>query len=71
MVWSVQRLLPGTVQEPWGRLVTSLVMLQLIVGLSNLLMLAPTALQLTHLLVADLLWIAVVVFGEGARKLGG
>ena len=67
MVWGVQRLRPATLGQPWGRLVTGIVALQLMVGLSNLLLLAPIGLQLAHLLVADLLWIAVVLFAESAR----
>jgi heme A synthase len=46
--------------------VTSLVLLQLAIGLTNLFLLAPTAMQLAHLLVADLLWIATVVFAADA-----
>ena len=67
MVLGVQRLRPATLGQPWGRLVTGIVALQLMVGLSNLLLLAPIGLQLAHLLVADLLWIAVVLFAESAR----
>lgn len=62
MVWLVSRVRPASLQTPWSRAVSSLVLIQLGVGLTNLLMLAPTALQLLHLLVADLLWIALVVF---------
>ena len=66
MVWRVIRLRPASGESPWGRAVTSLVLLQLVVGLTNLLLLAPTALQLAHLLVADLLWIALVLFTVNA-----
>lgn len=38
-----------------------LVLVQLAVGVVNLLLLAPTVLQLLHLLVADLVWIAAVL----------
>lgn len=41
--------------------VAGLLVCQLLLGLVNLLLLAPIALQLVHLLVADLLWIALVV----------
>jgi cytochrome c oxidase assembly protein subunit 15/protoheme IX farnesyltransferase len=67
MVWGVQRLRPASLGQRWGRLVTGIVALQLMVGLSNLLLLAPIPLQLAHLLVADLLWITVVLFAESAR----
>jgi hypothetical protein len=47
-------------------------MLQLGVGVINLLLLAPTVLQLTHLLVADLLWISAVIFAvEGRYRTAG
>jgi heme A synthase len=62
MVWRVVRARPASGEGPWARAVTRLVLLQLGVGLTNLLLHAPTALQLAHLLVADLLWIAMVLF---------
>jgi cytochrome c oxidase assembly protein subunit 15 len=40
--------------------VAGLVLLQVCVGVANLLLLAPTILQLCHLLVADLLWLALL-----------
>ena len=46
----------------WARLVPMVVLLQFGVGLTNLLMLAPVALQLLHLFVADLLWIMLTLF---------
>jgi heme A synthase len=39
----------------------SLVLLQLVVGLANVALLAPVWLQLVHLLLADLVWIALVL----------
>lgn len=71
MVWAVGRKRPALMQGPWGRTVTGLVLLQLGVGLANLFLLAPTAMQLAHLLVADLLWIATVIFAAEARRQGG
>lgn len=44
-----------------GRLVAGLALTQLVVGFVNVLLLAPVAMQLLHLLVADLLWIAFVL----------
>lgn len=41
--------------------VAALVVLQLTVGIVNLLLLAPVPLQLVHLLVADVLWMTLVV----------
>jgi len=45
----------------WSTMVTILVLAQLAAGLVNWLLLAPVWMQLFHLLLADLLWIALVV----------
>ena len=66
MVWRVVRARPASGEGPWARAVTILVLAQLGVGLTNLLLHAPTTLQLTHLLIADLLWIATVTFAASA-----
>jgi len=66
MVWLLARLRPASLQSPWSRVLSSLVLVQLGVGLTNLLMLAPTALQLVHLFVADLLWITMEIFAASA-----
>ena len=39
---------------------------QLVVGLVNLVLLAPIPMQLLHLLTADLLWIALVLLAFSA-----
>ena len=52
-----------------GRATLMLAGLQLIGGVVNLLLLAPVWMQIVHLLVADLLWIAFVLLG--ARTLAG
>jgi heme A synthase len=52
-----------------GRATLMLAALQLLGGLLNLLLLAPVWMQIVHLLVADLLWIAFVLLG--ARVLAG
>jgi cytochrome c oxidase assembly protein subunit 15 len=46
-------------------LAAGLVALQLLVGLVNVRLLAPVWLQLVHLLLADLLWIALVLLAAG------
>ncbi len=57
----------------WANRLRLLVIVQWMLGLLNVALLAPVWLQLTHLLVADLLWIALVVLalevlaGEPAR----
>lgn len=62
MVWLVGRERPAILGSGWARLVPLVVLLQFGVGLTNLLMLAPVVLQLMHLLVADLLWITLILF---------
>ena len=66
MVWLLARLRPASLQSPWSRALSSLLLIQLGVGLTNLLLLAPTALQIVHLFVADLLWITMVIFSASA-----
>ncbi len=46
--------------------VAALAVTQLVAGLVNLLLLAPIAMQLVHLLLADLLWIALVLLAAQA-----
>jgi heme A synthase len=46
--------------------VAGLVVVQLLAGLVNLVLLAPVPMQLVHLLLADLLWLAVVLLGVRA-----
>ena len=46
-----------------ARLVAALLLLQLALGAADVLLLAPTTMQVLHLLGADLLWIGVVVLG--------
>jgi cytochrome c oxidase assembly protein subunit 15 len=47
-----------------------LVAVQMLVGLVNVLLLAPVALQLVHLLLADLVWIAFVLLAAAALAPG-
>src|SRR5919204_348024 len=61
--WHAQATHPSEHQRRWARIVTGLVTLQLGVGLANVLLLAPIWIQLVHLLLADLLWIALVRAG--------
>jgi cytochrome c oxidase assembly protein subunit 15 len=48
--------------QGWGNIVRILVVTQMALGLANLMLLAPTYMQIAHLLVAQLLWIALVLF---------
>ncbi len=50
----------------FGRAVVLLAALQMLGGLVNVLLLAPVWMQIVHLLVADLLWIAFVLLGAAA-----
>lgn len=50
----------------WPRAVVVLTLVQVVVGVVNVALLAPVALQLVHLLLADLLWIALIVAGADA-----
>jgi cytochrome c oxidase assembly protein subunit 15 len=56
----------GGRRELWARRAAALVLAKVVVGLANVALLAPPALQLLHLLLADLVWIAVVLALEGA-----
>jgi heme A synthase len=49
-----------------ARLVTALVLTQVAIGFVNVVLLAPVWLQLTHLLVADAVWISFVILGASA-----
>ncbi|HEV8241877.1 MAG TPA: COX15/CtaA family protein [Thermoanaerobaculia bacterium] len=62
----VQAARMGRTPRKLGSAVSLLALVQLAVGAANLGLLAPVALQLLHLLLADLLWIAVVLFGAAA-----
>ena len=46
----------------------AIVVAQLLIGLVNLLLLAPVALQLLHLLTADLLWLTLVLLAAAALE---
>ena len=49
--------------------VTGVLLLQLVVGAMNTVLLAPIPLQLAHLLLADAVWIALVLFSASAMAL--
>jgi len=48
-------------RRPWGAIVATLAVIQLAAGVLNLELLAPIWMQLVHLLLADFLWIALVL----------
>jgi heme A synthase len=53
----------GATAGRFARAVSSLALLQISLGILNVFLLAPTWLQLLHLLVADALWIALILLG--------
>jgi len=58
LVWRTPESQPG---YSWRRAAGALALAQLVVGVVNVALLAPAWLQLAHLLLADLIWIATVV----------
>lgn len=56
----------GTRTKKLASVLTTLFLLQLGVGILNVLLLAPIPLQLTHLLLADFFWIALVLTSASA-----
>lgn len=62
----VARLRPSAATRRLGLALSVLVVGQLAAGLANLLLLAPIAMQLLHLLLADLLWLTLVLLAAAA-----
>ncbi|MFT3927413.1 MAG: COX15/CtaA family protein [Myxococcales bacterium] len=58
--------LPSPQVSSWAMRLTVLYVLQLGVGALNLFLLAPAAIQITHLLLADLTWLALVALSVSA-----
>ena len=54
--------------RPLALAAAGLLLCQLVLGLMNLALLAPTALQILHLLLADLVWMALVVLAAAVRE---
>ena len=52
-----------------ARILLGLVAVQLVAGIVNVFLLAPIWLQMVHLLLADLIWIAYIILGAGALSL--
>jgi heme A synthase len=57
---------PSAETRRFARLIVVLVVVQLVAGFVNVILLAPVWMQLVHLLLADLLWIATVLLGAAA-----
>lgn len=65
VLWLVRQRIAG--QHSWDRLslaITSLLTLQFVLGVVDVLLLAPAWMQLAHLLGADLYWIALVLLAS-------
>lgn len=62
----VAHLRPRPATQRLSMLIFCMVALQFFVGLLNFGLLAPIPLQMTHLMVADLLWLTVVLFSAAA-----
>ncbi|HYE15097.1 MAG TPA: COX15/CtaA family protein [Pyrinomonadaceae bacterium] len=63
---AVRRKRPGAWAARWARAVVALVLVQTAAGLINAALLAPVWLQIVHLLLADLLWLALVLLSATA-----
>lgn len=61
IVWLIVRSLRIPADRSLAFGVLALLALQYLLGLADIILLAPTSMQMTHLLGADLLWIALVV----------
>ncbi len=66
LAWQTNRLRPGPIalRLAWG--VTALIGLQLVVGVLNVYLKVPIAIQLVHLLIADLIWMVMVLISANA-----
>jgi heme A synthase len=58
----------GDAAGPAGRLIVATVVAQTLLGIINLLLLAPLPLQMAHLVMSNLLWMAVVWAWLDARR---
>lgn len=62
----VQRMRPGATTRRLAQALIALYLLQIGVGFLNVWLMAPVWMQLVHLLLADFVWMALVVFGLAA-----
>ncbi len=63
LVWLARRYGMTGRSRPWARVILILVGVQLVAGALNIALLTPVWLQLLHLLLADLVWVVLVLFG--------
>jgi heme A synthase len=58
----------GAAAERFATVVVSVAVLQILAGITNVLLLAPVWMQMVHLLVADVLWISVVLLSAASLR---
>jgi heme A synthase len=66
LAWQTARLRPNPAAVPLAWIVTLLIGVQMIVGVLNVYLKVPVAIQLIHLLFADLIWMATVLICANA-----
>ena len=64
--WTARRTRPGGQTTRLTHLLGALYALQLLAGTVNVALKAPVAIQLTHLLISDLIWITLVIWAASA-----
>jgi heme A synthase len=68
VIRSVTATCPGELTSKLAAAVVALYLLQLVLGAMNVWLLAPLTVQIAHLLLADLVWIALVLFTVSALR---
>lgn len=66
LVWGVHGVVRAPLTGRFAWVFSALFSTQLALGVANVVLLAPRWLQLTHLLVADLVWVTLVLFAAAA-----
>jgi heme A synthase len=64
--WTAMSKRPGVATQRFGRWVITLFVTQLLLGALNVALKAPVWIQLSHLLLADLIWVALVLLSAAA-----
>jgi heme A synthase len=64
--WQVARVRPSAIATRLAWAQTALIIIQLLVGVLNVYLKVPVAIQLIHLLLADLIWITMVLISAAA-----
>jgi len=62
--WAESSQAPAADTKKWARALQGLVLIQMVIGGTNLLLLAPIGLQMVHLLLADLVWISLIMLSS-------